>query len=261
MQNDHSDHDWVEAHREMMARYADAGQAPPPEAYADHPLLLDHHAQNGLYATLLYDLPRDRMLRASKGLEALIGIRADEWVDIPVAVVHQRIHPVDQSRTLLLIQAGYAHLDSQPHVRGSWQIMLNHRFVHRSGDPVWIQSVSTPLYVNPANGMAIIALSLLLPSLPSVDGLPTCAVSYERQPGRRELYVVPLPSTGSTPEFTPRELSVLRLLAQGKTSRDIAVLLELSTESVNKIRKRLLELTAAKNSAELVRYALERRLI
>lgn len=245
----------------MMARYADAGQAPPPEAYADHPLLLDHHAQNGLYATLLYDLPRDRMMRASQGLEALIGIRADEWVDIPVATVHQRIHPADRARMVLLIQAGYAFLDSHPHIPGSWQIMLNHRFVHRSGDPVWVQSVSTPLYVNPANGMAIIALSLLLPSQPPADGLPTCAVSYERQPGRRELHVVHLPTANHLPEFSSRELAVLRLLAQGKTSRDIAALLELSTESVNKIRKRLLELTSAKNSAELVRYAVERRLI
>lgn len=56
----------------------------------------------------------------------------------------------------------------------------------------------------------------------------------------------------SSHSFTDRQLDVLRLLKQGKTSKDIAEALFISENTVNFHRKNLLRLTNASNTAELL---------
>ncbi|MBI4312079.1 MAG: response regulator transcription factor [Chloroflexi bacterium] len=60
---------------------------------------------------------------------------------------------------------------------------------------------------------------------------------------------------------TRRELEVLNLIAQGMTSRAIAARLSLSVHTVNGHRSNLLRKLGAKNSAEMVRFALRNGLV
>jgi two-component system, NarL family, response regulator NreC len=61
--------------------------------------------------------------------------------------------------------------------------------------------------------------------------------------------------------LTTRELEVLRLLALGHTSAEIAAKLQLSRRTVETHRARILRKLGVTTRAELVRYALRRRLI
>lgn len=61
--------------------------------------------------------------------------------------------------------------------------------------------------------------------------------------------------------LTARELEVLRLLALGHTSAEIAVKLQLSRRTVETHRARILRKLGVSTRAELVAYALRRRLI
>lgn len=58
-----------------------------------------------------------------------------------------------------------------------------------------------------------------------------------------------------------REFEVLRLIAGGKNMNEIAELLSLSPSTIATYRSRLLDKMGMKGNAELVRYALEHRLI
>lgn len=62
-------------------------------------------------------------------------------------------------------------------------------------------------------------------------------------------------------QLSPRELEVMRLLASGKTVTEIGHRLELSVKTVSTYRRRILEKTGMKSTAEIVRYAVENRLI
>ena len=62
-------------------------------------------------------------------------------------------------------------------------------------------------------------------------------------------------NTPSRTRFTPRELDVLRLTAQGKSAKEIAEDLTLSTATVEDYRKEMLRKTKTKNVAELVAFA------
>lgn len=61
--------------------------------------------------------------------------------------------------------------------------------------------------------------------------------------------------------LSDREHEVLRLVASGRSVSDIANDLSLSVKTVSTYRTRLLEKLGARTTADLVRYALERRLL
>jgi len=58
-----------------------------------------------------------------------------------------------------------------------------------------------------------------------------------------------------------RELEVLQLLAQGKAVRDIAEVLSISANTVASYRSRILEKMRMKTNAEIIRYAVENKLM
>ena len=64
-----------------------------------------------------------------------------------------------------------------------------------------------------------------------------------------------------TPNFTPRESSVLQLVAEGLMNKEIARQLETSIRNVEKYVSRLFIKTGTSSRTELVRYALENNLV
>ncbi len=71
---------------------------------------------------------------------------------------------------------------------------------------------------------------------------------------RGDLESKPVPS--SLEGLSPRELQVLRLVAEGKTSKEIAVLLDLGLQTVRSYRKTMMKKLAVNNVAGLTQLAL-----
>ena len=68
-------------------------------------------------------------------------------------------------------------------------------------------------------------------------------------------------NSSSIPSFTPREESVLQLVAEGLMNKEIARKLETSIRNVEKYVSRLFIKTNTSSRTELVRYALENHLV
>ncbi|MGH9661655.1 MAG: response regulator [Bryobacteraceae bacterium] len=66
---------------------------------------------------------------------------------------------------------------------------------------------------------------------------------------------VELDSRGPLDDLAPRELQVLRLVAEGRTSKEIAVLLGLGIQTVRTYRKNLMKKIGVTNIAELTQMA------
>ncbi len=62
-------------------------------------------------------------------------------------------------------------------------------------------------------------------------------------------------------ELTTRQREVLRLIVQGQRAKEIAGTLEMSTRSVEAVKYRMMQLLNVHSTAELVRYAIEHRLV
>ena len=61
--------------------------------------------------------------------------------------------------------------------------------------------------------------------------------------------------------LTPRELEVLKLIAEGNTSKEIAAMLVISVKTVDRHRTNMLEKLGMRDRVELTRYAIRRGLI
>jgi DNA-binding NarL/FixJ family response regulator len=74
-----------------------------------------------------------------------------------------------------------------------------------------------------------------------------------------EGYVAGVPAPGDS--LAPRERQVLQLVAEGNTSKEIAVLLGLSVKTVDSYRARVMEKVGVHETASLVRYAIRNGVI
>ncbi|MFD2247371.1 response regulator transcription factor [Pontibacter ruber] len=72
---------------------------------------------------------------------------------------------------------------------------------------------------------------------------------------------VSIPTTSGTKDLSKREMEVLALIAEGYTNAEIADKLFTSKRTVETHRQNLLEKTNSKNTATLIKYALQRGLI
>jgi DNA-binding NarL/FixJ family response regulator len=63
------------------------------------------------------------------------------------------------------------------------------------------------------------------------------------------------------PPLTPRQLDVLRLIVKGQRMKEIASVLNLSTRTVETHKYEMMQVLGLKSTAELVRYALEQRIV
>jgi DNA-binding NarL/FixJ family response regulator len=79
-----------------------------------------------------------------------------------------------------------------------------------------------------------------------------------------EKLAVDLRAGADTPLYellSDREFQVLRMIASGKSVKDIAEELSLSVKTVSTYRARVLEKSGMKTNAELIRYALQSQLV
>jgi DNA-binding NarL/FixJ family response regulator len=68
------------------------------------------------------------------------------------------------------------------------------------------------------------------------------------------------PAKATEPQVTARQRDILRLIVQGQRMKEIAATLGLSTRTVEGHKYQMMESLGVTSTAELVRYALERRL-
>jgi DNA-binding NarL/FixJ family response regulator len=69
------------------------------------------------------------------------------------------------------------------------------------------------------------------------------------------------PAEDSTRELTAREREVLKLIVEGKSNKEIAIMLKLSANTVNVHRANIMQALGIHNTAELVVYAIRRGLV
>jgi DNA-binding CsgD family transcriptional regulator len=67
--------------------------------------------------------------------------------------------------------------------------------------------------------------------------------------------------TGSSAALSLRQREVLKLLAEGKSTKEIGVLLDISTRTVEFHKYRMMEQLGIKTSAELVQFAVKNGIV
>ena len=69
------------------------------------------------------------------------------------------------------------------------------------------------------------------------------------------------PSNERPPQLTPRQRQVLKHLAEGRRMKEIAVILQISTRTVETHKYEMMQALRVQSTAELVRHAIRERLV
>lgn len=189
-----------------------------------------------------------------------LGVRGPE-TGMPVdGGLDGLMHPDD---LLASLDVGYEHLRfamTQPRdERHHFKAIHDYR-IRKSGDE-WMRVVEQHLLLeSDLRGNIWLSLSIIDVS-PNQD-LDTPFRGSVVDLRNDQVFVFARSSTnGTDAELTDREREVLRLVATGRSSNDIADQLFLSVHTVNRHRQNILRKTSTRNTAEAIRWAMERGLV
>src|SRR6187549_2808243 len=103
-------------------------------------------------------------------------------------------------------------------------------------------------------------LAILDVSMPRMTGIQAATELNKRKPELR-LLMLSMYDSEQFDVLTPRELEVLKLIAEAYTSKEIAQQLFISVKTVERHRQNILDKLGMRDRVELTRYAIRRGLI
>lgn len=225
--------------------------------------LVDDHTiiRDGMRA-LLTDLPDLRVVgEAANGQDLLDALARTAPADLPDLVLLDVNMPVlDGAATMPLLR------DRFPTVRVLVLSMLDHeRYVQRMLDAgargYALKNVSRDelLYAirTVAGGGLFVCTDLAMSFLQKLTSEPTMTSTADAPAAR----AAAPDAQESLPEFSPRELEVLHLIADGLTNTEISAQLGTSKRTVESHRQNIIDKTGARNTASLIRYAVRHGLV
>ncbi|HEY4785726.1 MAG TPA: LuxR C-terminal-related transcriptional regulator [Bacteroidales bacterium] len=196
----------------------------------------------------------------SENIKRILGYEPDDFFDMNF--VYSNIHPEDRefvyefTKKTIRIARKYAHiLKVNPY---SAVFSIDYRMRCRNGNYIRINRQAC-CYKTDALGNMIYAMSILT----DINHIKQSnLITYAWQADiELDFTMDDLIERFQNKILTPREQEVIRLLSQGLSATEISRKLFISPNTVIRHRKNILHKTGAKNTAELIRYAMEMGLI
>jgi DNA-binding CsgD family transcriptional regulator len=216
----------------------------------------------GPYFLLLGNVKTWETLYVSEGCERVTGYTVEEAVimgpQLLVAFTHPEDYPVAMETNRQAVAKLY---EAEPDDRPFLSCVFYHRGIHRSGKVMNIMQHIVPVAFDLQGNPYIFAIvitditHLQIPRLPKTVLIDHKRNDYQLiEPGEPFL-------EGENLHLSKRETEVLHLLADGLTTKEIAVKLGITFHTAATYRKRLLQKTGVKNTTELVNFALVQALL
>ncbi len=216
----------------------------------------------GPYFLMLGNVHTWETLYVSDGCEKLTGYSVDKAISmgpqLMVNFTHPEDYPVAMETNRLALLKLY---EAEPKDRPFFSCIFYHRGVHQNGTVFSIMQQIIPVVFDLQGNPYIFAIVITDISHLQMPRIPkTVLINHQRNdyqlidPGKPSI-------EGEKIHLSARESEVLRLLAEGLTTKEIAKTLGITFHTAATYRKRLREKTRVKNTTELVNYALVQALL
>lgn len=212
----------------------------------------------GTYGWFIFDLRKNKIIRVGGSYEKLTGYTEHELVNSNWAF---SLKIVSMKEVIFLVSSVnkfwkyfYSQpVENRPFIKASY----TYHFIRKDGSMFdALQQGSTLLFDQEGNAILQFELITDISQLKS-GNIP----HYYIVDSTDESHVKQIPVKGLFSSKAPKQavsgaqLRVIRLLARGMSSRQIAAELSLSEHTVNTHRRNILQNTGCSNTAELIRYA------
>lgn len=216
----------------------------------------------GPYFMMLGNVQTWETLYISEGCEKLTGYPVEEAIKLGPQLLVQFPHPDDYPMAMETNKRAleiffHAEPDDRPYI----SCVFYYRGVHKDGSIRSIQQHVVPAAFDLAGNPYIFAIvitdisQLHFPQIPK-----TVVIDHKRNESKLIDPGMPFVE-GERIRISSRESQVLRLLALGYTTKEIALKLGVTFHTAATYRKRLLEKTGVKNTSELINFSLVQALL
>lgn len=224
--------------------------------------LLNHSwIPSGPFMVFVVDLRRQRFVHVSRNAVDLMGYPNDMLVREGLKFWYDRVDASDKDRLYQINKEAFQLINALAlDMRQYFKFSHIYRMRNGAGDMLWLLQTVIPVLIDP-NGSIVYTLNTINDITPYKHD--NCSFGTFHYPiGREEYELIRLPSDEQYAKLlTKREREIIRMLMDGMSSKQIAQTLQISPNTVNNHRKRLLGKTGCNNSMELVRYAIEQGLL
>jgi DNA-binding CsgD family transcriptional regulator len=196
----------------------------------------------------IFDVPKTEIVYVSPSITNLLGYNVNE---INLKFLYSKVHSDDMLVVSAFIKAIYEYLYENSVDAKKNSIRIDYRLQCKNGQYIRVLRDSTILATDSQNRMLynlsrctdISSIKMEGEVEFKVYGPDISNFKFSTKP----FYEKAIPLTG-------RQLEIVELIKKGKTSKEIALILGITPNTVNTQRRRILERTGTKNIAELIEY-------
>ena len=190
-----------------------------------------------------------------QNFDQVLGYQDDA---ITIQHLFEIVHPDDAPFAVELLKISYEFALQYKFLKPFDDVFyIDYRIKKNDGTYIRVNRQSTPLeFDNEGNIVSILSICTNISNLKK-----SLNIDYGISGIHAEDFEKQYKSQKKETLLTKREVDVLNKIIRGKTSAEVATDLFISEESVKTYRKRILEKTECKNSAELIYYAIKKGII
>lgn len=194
----------------------------------------------------------------------LLGFTASHFLETGLEEYLSRWHKADfHIMDTIVFPTNISFLKSLPVREGNdYLFSYNYRFLTAAGN--YVTLLQRFSYVTDLDGVALGVVGVVfdithfkndLSIVHTIEKVTTIKGEKLNELVFKKIY--PLTEEGKKPLLSNKEIDIVRLIARGYSSKQIAALTHLSINTVNNHRKNMLAKTTCSSSSELVSYALK----
>lgn len=252
------------SYRDLLHLWQSRLQASPPEdAGYRHLLPADQALLLSPCITWVFDLQTKKYVFVSRNIKHLLGYAPEEWLQGGLPFTKDRIHPDDAAHLWRLLRQVWEYLLALPaKKRLQYRFNCDYRLRKADGTYARLLEQNTILHTNEQD------------SIRYVLGVCTDITNWKKSEALTATIISPqneacLECSSDAEEEMPlfndllskREKEVLKLIADGYSSKIIADMLRISFHTVNTHRQKIIEKTNAPNTGGLIQFAVTNKLI
>lgn len=207
----------------------------------------------------IFDFVQMRYLYCSESIRDIMGgFTARDWIERGPEWVLTRVYPEDVRRLKDLHQALFDFYYTIPVAeREGYKYVWECRIVRKDEKVIWLMQQGTFIEIDPEGRPMLTFDTISETTHHKKDNSMTLTMFRHEDNPTLKLY---FPITGNGP-FSKREIELIKLLAEGHSSKEIAEKLFISPHTVDTHRRNMLKKSGTKDSSKLVVYARENGLI
>ncbi len=209
----------------------------------------------------LNDFPNARNIFVHSNLEVITGYPSSDFTDF--GRMYELMHPEDKDfvyefslRTIALGKEYKEELKADPYYA---LFSIDFRLRHKQGHYIWLNRQTTCFKTDKEGNM--VYAFVLFTDITHVKKTDSHCIHWLGDYKYKLYFEDLIKKYNKNHNITKREKDILMMILNGESATDIAKKLSISAHTVISHRKNLLRKFCAKNTAELVKFAIEKDLI